>query len=220
MTYLSSEYDQPVVTVEVFIDLICPWCYIGKRRLEATRHQLRGEVNLEIVWRPFELNPEMPREGVSRRAYRTAKFGSWERSQALDARVREVGREDGLEFAFDRMEWTPNTLDAHRLVALAQQEGLADALVENLFHAYFTDGRDIGDPEVLATLASAAGLPPDEVRHFLNTEEGLADIREQEQEARFLELDGVPAFILNRGRILTGAQPAENLVRAILLHFG
>ena len=127
--------------------MICPWCYIGKRRLEKAIAAHGGPV--QVRWLPFQLNPTMPKEGISRREYRTKKFGSWERSQELDAKVAAAGKAEGIHFAFDQIERTPNTLDAHRLIWLADKEGVQDAVVEALFRAYFTDGRDISNRQTL-----------------------------------------------------------------------
>ena len=128
------------LSVEVISDVICPWCFIGKRRLEKALAALDGSHEVRVRWLPFQLNPTMPKEGISRREYRTKKFGSWERSQELDAQVAAAGEAEGIHFAFDRMERTPNTLDAHRLLWLADTVGVQDAVVEALFRAYFTDG--------------------------------------------------------------------------------
>src|ERR1043165_1336635 len=129
------------LTVDVISDVICPWCWIGKRRLEKPIAAYDRQV--KVHWLPFQLNPTMPKEGISRREYRTRKFGSWERSLELDAQVAAFGKAEGIDFAFDTMERTPNTLDAHRLIWLADKEGNQDAVVEALFRAYFTEGRDI-----------------------------------------------------------------------------
>src|SRR5207253_10603284 len=125
--------------IEVISDVICPWCYIGKRRLEKAVVTLDGLHEVRVRWLPFQLNPSMPKEGISRREYRTRKFGSWERSKELDAKVISVGKDEGIDFAFDRIERTPNTLDAHRLIWLADKEGVQDAVVESLFLAYFIE---------------------------------------------------------------------------------
>src|SRR3954451_21913305 len=135
--------------IDVISDLICPWCYIGKRRLEKAVAAVKGRHEVRVRWLPFQLNPTMPKDGISRREYRTRKFGSWERSLALDAKVVEAGKSEGIPFAFDRIERTPNTLDAHRLVWLADKEGVQDAVVEALFRAYFTDGRDSSNRQML-----------------------------------------------------------------------
>jgi predicted DsbA family dithiol-disulfide isomerase len=147
-----------VLTVDVISDVICPWCYIGKRRLERAVAALAGRHEVRVRWHPFQLNPGMPREGMDRKAYRTAKFGSWERSLALDAGVAAAGAAEGIAFAFERIERTPNTLDAHRLIRLAGERGVQDAVVEALFRAYFTEGRDLGDRQTLLDVVAGAGL--------------------------------------------------------------
>jgi predicted DsbA family dithiol-disulfide isomerase len=166
---------------DVISDVICPWCYIGKRRLEKAIAALDGPV--EVRWLPFQLNPAMPKEGISRRAYRTTKFGSWERSQELDARVVAVGQSEGIHFAFDRIGRTPNTLDAHRLIGLAERQGVQDAVVEALFRAYFTEGRDIGNRQTLLDMAAEAGLDRHEAEAMLNSEDGLEAVKEADAQA-------------------------------------
>src|SRR3954467_3642627 len=145
-----------MLTVDVISDVICPWCFIGKRRLEkaVAAHGGPGRVR----WLPFQLKPQMPKEGGSRREYRTRKFGSWERSLQLDAQVAAAGAGEGIHFAFDRIERTPNTLNAHRIIRLADTEGVQDAVVEALFRAYFTGGRDIGARQTLLDVVAEAGL--------------------------------------------------------------
>src|SRR6476646_9962658 len=160
-----------MLAVDVVSDVICPWCFIGKRRLEkaiaAQQHKVR------VRWLPFQLNPTMPKDGISRREYRTRKFGSWERSLELDAKVVAVGETEGIHFAFDRIERTPNTLDAHRLIWLADKEDVQDALVEALFRAYFSEGQDISDRQTLIDVAADAGLDRNKAEAMLNTDDGL-----------------------------------------------
>ena len=144
------------LNIDVISDVICPWCYIGKRRLEKAIASHGGPV--KVRWLPFQLNPTMPKDGISRRDYRIKKFGSWERSQELDAKVVAVGKEEGIHFAFDRIERTPNTLDAHRLIWLAEKEGVQEAVMEAMFRAYFTEGRDISNRQTLIDVVAEAGL--------------------------------------------------------------
>ena len=129
------------LTVDVTSDVICPWCYIGKRRLEKAIVAVGDEHDVQVRWLPFLLNPTMPKEGISRREYRTRKFGSWERSLELDAQVVAAGESEGIQFAFDKVEQTPNTIDAHTLIWLAGQHECQDSVVESLFHAYFVEGK-------------------------------------------------------------------------------
>jgi predicted DsbA family dithiol-disulfide isomerase len=144
--------------ISVISDVICPWCFIGKRRLEKAAAAVEGRHEVRVRWLPFQLNPTMPKDGISRREYRTRKFGSWERSLELDAKVVEAGKSEGIHFAFDRIERTPNTFDAHRLIWLADREGVQGAVVEALFRAYFAEGRDIGNRQALIDVAADAGL--------------------------------------------------------------
>ncbi len=196
------------LAIDIVSDVICPWCFIGKRRLEKALRLLPSEIEIEIHWRPYELNPDMPAEGIDRKLYRTRKFGSWERSQALDAQVAQAGAGEGIPFAFDRMERTPNTFDAHRLIWLAGVEGVQDAIVEALFQAYFVDALDVSDREVLARVAGAAGLVVDSRR-------GSDAVREEESWARRQGVQGVPYFLINGATAISGAQNPE-LIAATL----
>ncbi|TAK40955.1 MAG: DsbA family oxidoreductase [Betaproteobacteria bacterium] len=195
--------------VEIASDVICPWCYIGKRRFEKALALLQGEVEPRVSWLPFQLNPGMPPEGVARADYRRTKFGSVERGRALDARVAQEGAQEGIAFAFENMQRTPNTMAAHRLIDLAQSQERAAAVVDALFRAYFEEARDIGDAAVLAEIAAACG-----VEHW---PEGANVQRVAELEAgvRDLGISGVPTFIFERRSGLSGAYPPEQLAAAI-----
>ena len=196
-----------MLAVDVISDVICPWCYIGKRRLEKAVAAHGGQV--KVRWLPFQLNPQMPREGVSRREYRTRKFGSWERSRELDARVAAAGAGEGIPFAFDRIERTPNTLDAHRLIGLADTEGVQDAVVEALFRAYFTEGRDLSARQTLLDVVAEAGLDRGKAEGVLTSGSGEEAIREADELARRVRVEGVPFFVINGRVTLSGAQPPE-----------
>lgn len=198
------------LTIDVISDVICPWCYIGKRRMEKAIADF--DKPAEIHWLPFQLNPTMPKDGISRREYRTKKFGSWERSQELDAQVIAVGKEEGIDFAFDRIERTPNTLDAHRLIWLADKKGVQDAVVEALFRAYFTEGRDIGNHETLLDVIAEGGLERSKAEAVLNGNDGMEAIREGEELSRQHHVDGVPFFIVNGQFTLAGAQPPDTFL--------
>src|SRR6202790_5235448 len=179
------------LTVDVISDVICPWCYIGKRRLEKAVVAF-GREQVRLRWHPFQLNPHMPREGTNRKEYRTAKFGSWERSLALDAQVAEAGRAEGIPFDYAKVMRTPNTLDAHRLIGLADTEGVQDAVVEAVFRAYFVEGRDISQTTILLDVAARAGLDRGRALAGLSCEQGLAAIRAAEEQARRSGVQGVP----------------------------
>ncbi len=154
------------VRIEIYSDLICPWCYIGQHRLHDGLKLLGDGFRSDIIWRPFQLNPDMPKEGMDRKTYRTLKFGSWQRSQALDSEIADTGESLGLKFNYDRVRITPNTLAGHRLLWWARAQGRQDALARALFHAYFTKGKDIGQAEVLAETAAIVGFDQSEAVTF------------------------------------------------------
>ena len=195
--------------IEVASDVICPWCYIGKRRLEKALDSLKGEVDARIEWLPFQLNPDMPAAGVPRAEYRRAKFGSVEKGRALDARVAQEGAGEGIAFAFDRMQRTPNTVAAHQLIDLAQQQGKGDAVVDALFRAYFEDASDIGDPAILKGIAEAAGVSG------WPAKTDQKQVHEKEERVRDLGISGVPTFIFNKESGISGAYPPDLLAKAI-----
>ncbi|MBP0444322.1 DsbA family oxidoreductase [Roseomonas sp. SSH11] len=210
-----AEASAPVLLVVV--DTVCPWCWIGKRRLDAALAVLAADgLPLARQWHPFQLNPDMPPGGMPRAEYRTRKFGSLERGRQLDARVAAEGAKDGIPFDLERIERSPNSLDSHRLIRLAMLEGgaaLSDRVVEGIFAAYFAEGRDIGDRTVLAAIGDAAGLPPGRSAAMLESEEGVAAVKEDV--ARAQGLGGVPAVILNRRLIISGAQSPDAMAAAI-----
>ena len=194
--------------IEVVSDVICPWCFIGKKRLEKAL-ALLPEVKPEIHWLPFQLNPEMPRQGVPRAEYRKAKFGSVERGRELDARVAGEGKGEGIAFAFERMQRTPNTIAAHRLIALAQKQGLGQKVVDALFKAYFEDAKDIGSEDVLGDIATQSGVAgwPEQ-----SDEKEVAAL---EASLRGLGIQAVPTFIFDRKFGVSGAHPPEALAAAM-----
>ena len=202
------------LTVDVISDVICPWCYVGKRRLEKAIAALTERANVRVRWRPFQLNPRMPQEGMDRRQYRTAKFGSWEWSVALDAQVTEAGRGEGILFAFDKIERTPNTLDAHRLIGLADTEGVQDAVVETLFRTYFTEGQDISRTPKLLDVVAEAGLDRNKAEIVLHGDEGLAEIRSAQEQSHHAGVQGVPFFVINSTLALSGAREPSDFLAA------
>ena len=207
-------------TIDVVSDVVCPWCYIGKRRLEAALARLReAEPDLPVAvrWHPFQLNPDLPREGVDRRGYLEAKFGGPARAQEIYARVSAAGATAGIPFAFDAIERQPNTLDAHRLIAWAQsrREGDPDALVERLFRAYFVEGQFLGDRETLVACAADAGYDADDARSFLASDELADAIAGADERARALGVSGVPFFVFGSKTALSGAHEPETLLDAI-----
>jgi predicted DsbA family dithiol-disulfide isomerase len=201
--------------IEIFSDTICPWCFIGKRRLERALAERPG-LDLRVSWRAFQLNPDMPREGMERGAYLGAKFGGAEGARVVYARVAAAGLEEGIAFEFDAIRRTPSTLDSHRLIALAAQRGgRQDAVVEGLFRAYFMEGRDIGDPVVLGDVAAAAGLDCTQVATLLEGEAGIGAVRMEDAAAREGGISGVPLFVFDRQYAVSGAQAPEVILRVL-----
>lgn len=200
--------------VDIFSDVICPWCYVGKRRLEKAIATLGTAHNVQVRWLPFQLNPEMPLEGMGRIDYRTRKFGSLERSQTLETNFLAATSGDGLHFDFDRIERTPNTRDAHRLIWLAEQHGIQDAVVEGLFRAYFTEGQDICVKNNLIDVVVEAGLDRERSQRLLDGDEGVDFLHDAGVQTRQLGISGVPYFIINREIALSGAQPPETFLAA------
>jgi predicted DsbA family dithiol-disulfide isomerase len=205
----------PAAQLSVISDAICPWCYVGKRRLEQALQLIDGARAFKVTWHPFQLNPGMPKEGIDRREYRMHKFGSWERSLALDAQLKDVGRSVEIDFRHDLMTRTPNTFDAHRLIWLAGKEGVQDAIVERLFRGYFSEGRNIGDRAVLAELASEAGLDRSRTAAFLASSAGTVEVAAEEEIAKRAGLTGVPTFALDGYVLFSGAQPAELIAQVL-----
>ncbi len=204
-----------LISVEVISDVICPWCFIGKRRLEKALRLLQPGTDTSVRWLPYQLNPGMPSDGISRKEYRIAKFGSWERSQELDANVAANGKDEGIDFRFDLIQRTPNTVNAHRLIGLAAQHGCQDAVVEAMFLAYFTHGKDLSSRNVLVDVSEQAGLSRKASEDLLASSEGLDEIERAGQLAQEVGVNGVPFFMINRRVALAGAQPPESF----LLHF-
>jgi len=200
-----------MATIDVYSDVICPWCFIGKRRMEKG---LAGRA-ATVRWYPFELNPDMPHDGVDRRSYRVKKFGSWDRSLEVDAQIGRAFAGEGLTFNPEKMARTPNTFDAHRIIWLAGVQGMQDPVVEALFRAYFTDGRDLSDRATLAAVAVEGGLGAHEVDELLAGDRGAAEVRRSERKGHRLGITGVPFFVLNGQLVLSGAQPPEVFREAI-----
>lgn len=198
--------------LEIVSDAICPWCWIGKTHLDGALAILAEEgLTFEIGWLPFQLNPDMPAEGVDRRTYRAQKFGSLERSRELDAQVAEAGRAVGLTFHHDLMARTPNTVEAHRLVRLAGPSGVQHAVVERLFRAYFQEGRDVGDAAVLAALGAEAGMPEEALAAFAAGEAAREEVAAESLGLAQAGISGVPSFLLERHLLFSGAMPAERM---------
>ena len=200
--------------IDIVSDTVCPWCFIGKRRIGRAM-AMRPHVNFDVFWRPYRLDPTIPREGVDRRAYLKAKFGDSPRSSAMGDAIRAEGAGEGIEFAFDKIAKSPNTLDSHRLVRWAASAGVQDDMVERLFRAYFIDGRDVGDPAVLSAIAGEAGMDGELVATLLAGDADLEAVEREAGLANEMGISGVPTFIFDSKFMISGAREAELLVRVI-----
>jgi predicted DsbA family dithiol-disulfide isomerase len=200
--------------IDVISDSICPWCFIGKRRLEKAI-AARPDLTFSVIWRPYQLNPDTPREGYDRKAYMQAKFGSQDQAKGVYKVVSATAREEGLEFAIDRQKRIPNTLDSHRLNHWAHTAGVQDTVVEGIFRAYFMEGQDIGDPAVLVKIARAAGMDAGVVAKLLSSDADLELVLREEAVARRMGVTGVPCFIIDQRLVMVGAQETDMLLRAI-----
>jgi len=202
--------------IDIVSDAICPWCYIGKRQLERALETLSQEgLHFSVHWNPFQLNPDMPKEGRDRTTYRAMKFGSTERAREIDERVAGAAANVGLGFRLDLMLRTPNTLDAHRLIWLAGRENVQDAVMESVFAAYFIQGHDIGDRDVLADCAAQAGMDRAAVADFLAGDTAAQEMLAADRAAREAGVNGVPSFFLDGYGLYSGAMPAETMAEAL-----
>jgi predicted DsbA family dithiol-disulfide isomerase len=202
------------MTVDVVSDVVCPWCYVGKRRLEVALDSV-DDLDVEVRWRPFQLDPTIPPEGKDRQEYFLEKFGDLSRVAAIHERLKELGDGVGIRFAFERITRSPNTLDAHRLIRWASIEGLGEAVVEKLFSLYFEDGADLGDHDVLVEAAVAAGLSGDLVRRLLDGDADREAVQEEIATAQRIGVTGVPCFIIDGRYAVMGAQEPEAIIAAL-----
>ncbi len=196
--------------IDIYSDTICPWCFIGKRRLERALAD-RPQDDLRISWKAFQLNPQMPASGMDRQRYLKLKFGGPAGAKQVYDQVRAIGNEEGFDFAFDRLERTPNTLDSHRLIRHAKAAKRQDQLVQALFDAYFLDAKDIGDHEILVAAAETAGLDPVAARAYLKSGLDADSVSAEDAHARNTGIQGVPTYILNGKYVLSGAHPPKVL---------
>ena len=209
------------LTIEIYSDVVCPWCYIGKRRLERALDQLNGSAEARIIWRPFELNPTIPKEGMERTTYLESKFGSLDTFRQLEAHVLAAGAAERIPFAFEKVVRTPNTFMAHRLIWYAEQQGRQDAVVESVFRGYFVEGANIGMPSTLVQLADRSGLSVEAVERFLQSDEGSEEVKAEEAAGHRLGIHGVPYFVLNQTSTISGAQPVDvftSAIEKVLIH--
>lgn len=202
------------LSIEVVHDLVCPWCYLGLRRLIRTL-QGRPDIAYDLIWRPFLLNPDMPRGGMPRTDYVVRKFGGEERARRLYASIADIGRAEGILFRFERIRRTPSSVDAHRLVRFAALQGRGTEMVEALFSAHFTDGRDIGDWQVLIAVAGSCGLDAMAAHAFLHSDAEIDAIHAENLRAHRLGINGVPCFVVSGRHAIAGAQEPEVIERLL-----
>lgn len=206
------------LTIDIVSDVVCPWCYVGKRRLERALELYRARrpdaPAPEVTYHPFQLNPDIPREGVARAEYVEKKFGP--RGYGAHERLVHAGAPLGIAFAFDRIARQPNTLASHALIEWARRRGVQAAVKEALLKAFFVDARDLTDPATLVAVAAEAGLDAKEAEAAVADDELLKNVAEEEEHAKTMGIHGVPFFIFNRRLAVEGAQPADVLLEAML----
>jgi predicted DsbA family dithiol-disulfide isomerase len=200
--------------IDVVSDTVCPWCFVGKRRL-ARAIAMRPDMQFDVHWRPYRLDPTIPPEGVDRRAYLKAKFGDSPRSAQMGEVIRNEGAGEGIDFHFDRIGRSPNTLDSHRVIRWAASAGVQDDLVEKLFDAYFVHGRNIGDRAVLSDVAASAGMDAGLVAGLLEKDADKEIVEKEDLLAHEMGISGVPTFIFQNRYMISGAREPEILVRVI-----
>jgi predicted DsbA family dithiol-disulfide isomerase len=202
------------LTIEITSDFICPWCLVAETRLKKAIAQLNSPVAIKQIWYPYELNPTMPETGMDRKAYRSMKFGSWAYSQQLDAQTIQATKDDGINFRYDLISKTPNTLKAHRLTWLAATSNKATEMATRIFNAYFTQGKDITDIATLAKLAADVGMDEQQIKDFLHTDVGVTEVRELEKQAASRGIRSVPTIAIGQ-EIIVGGQPVEVFMAAL-----
>ncbi len=211
---MTGESEHLPIVIDVVSDVICPWCYLGKRRLDRALDML-GDVPVTVAYRPFLLDPSIPPEGVTRSEYMAAKFPDPDVARRGATALKEYGLAEGIAFAFDKIKRTPNTMDAHRLIRWSRSQGQQPAVVERLFHVYFQKGEDIGDRDVLLSVAKDCGMDVVLVGDLLNGDADKKKIFDEVKHFYKLGVNGVPTFILNRQYGMVGAQDVDVLVEMI-----
>jgi predicted DsbA family dithiol-disulfide isomerase len=207
--------DASPLTVDVVSDVMCPWCFIGKRRLEAAL-RLTPQLDVQVRWHPFQLDATLPKNGKDRQQYLSDKFGGVERANAVYEQIKSAGLEEGIDFAFDAIKLSPNTLDCHRLILWSRADNLQNEVAELLFKAYFVDGEDLTKSETLVRISDEAGMQSDLVEQLLETETDLDKILAGIEKAQESGVTGVPCFIIDGRFVLAGAEKAETISAALI----
>jgi predicted DsbA family dithiol-disulfide isomerase len=205
---------KPKIRIDVVSDVVCPWCYIGKRRLEKAMTALKDRFDFEVAYHPFELNPGMPQSGVNQKEYLTDKFGSEARYEQLTGNVTNVAAGEGIAFHYDRQHTSPNTRAAHRMAQLAAEEGVQQPVIEALFKAYFTDGVDLTKTENLVAVGASAGLDAAKTQALLDSDDKTAEVIASEKQMQQLGITGVPFYIINSKYGVSGAQQPQAFIDA------
>ena len=198
-----------MIELDIFSDTVCPWCYIGKKRLENALNKYK---NLEIkqTWRPFQLNPGMPPDGMDRQEYLISKFGSSDAAKTVYENIYEEGVKEGINFNFDLIEVTPNSFNSHRLLALGYQADIQEKVLDDLFESYFLHGKDIGDPNILLQIAIKHNIDAEEFKSYLSDQENIEPLANEEIQAKKMGINSIPTFIVNKQIVINGAQTSEN----------
>lgn len=206
---------KPIIKIDVVSDVVCPWCYIGKRRLEKAVQNLSDQYDFDITYHPFELNPQIPVAGVNQKEYLVNKFGGEERYNQITEHVTRIAAEEGLTFNFEKQAISPNTRNAHRIIQWAKASDKQVEVKEAMMKAYFTDGVDLSKPENLVLVAETSGLKKSDVEALLQSTSGLAEVEQAEKEMQELGITGVPFYIIQNKYGLSGAQPSATFIEVI-----
>ena len=198
-----------MIELDIFSDTICPWCYIGKKRLDKAMEK-HNHLEFKQTWRPFQLNPGMPPDGMDRQEYLISKFGSADAAKTVYENIYEEGVKEGINFNFDLINVTPNSFNSHRLLALAYKQKIQENVLNDLFESYFINGKDIGDPNILLEIAIEHKIDAEEFKNYLSDQENIEPLANEEIQARKMGINSVPTFIINKQIVINGAQTSEN----------
>ena len=198
-----------MIELDIFSDTVCPWCYIGKKRLENALNKYKNLV-IKQTWRPFQLNPGMPPDGMDRQEYLISKFGSSDAAKTVYENIYEEGVKEGINFNFDLIEVTPNSFNSHRLLALAYKVDIQEKVLDDLFESYFLHGKNIGDPNILLQIAIKHNINAEEFKSYLSDQENIEPLANEAIQAKKMGINSVPTFIVNRQIVINGAQTSEN----------
>lgn len=198
-----------MIELDIFSDTVCPWCYIGKKRLENALNKYKNLI-IKQTWRPFQLNPGMPPDGMDRQEYLISKFGSSDAAKTVYENIYEEGVKEGINFNFDLIEVTPNSFNSHRLLALAYNTNIQEKVLDDLFESYFLHGKDIGDPNILLQIAIKHNINAEEFKSYLSDQENIEPLANEAIQAKKMGINSVPTFIVNKQIVINGAQTSEN----------